>query len=393
MPNYSRESLAEYARTNGLPVASVLAMSPKNDPFFCGSDAQLKLGQWFAKNWRLHARSGLHLRGIHYAFVGIVMNWDGVPYLNTDHDWNVITEASKYARYLGLVPYSAIPDHKASPPRIHAYFYDHGDPSPDIRSMRERVLSDISFRPYNPHMTQPYMQEVWIEKTSLQDVLDPLCQRYGANLIQGEGQLSVTAVDLLIKRLTEADRPGRVYYICDWDPQGESMPTAVARKIEYFNRVVLDAGLDCKLKWLALTREQTVQYRLPRTPIKAKDLGRAGFEERYGEGATELDALHARHPGVLERMVEHELVQHFDVDAWNRTVHENDRIEAELRRKMRAALRSLRWDYKSKFKVPDPRDADPDDDGDDEDWLYDSDRSYDEQLESYKAKRGDDDDA
>jgi hypothetical protein len=44
---------------------------------------------------------------------------------------------------------------------------------------------------------------------------------------------------------------------------------------------------------LALTLAQVQQYRLPRIPIKESDRRKPGFEDTYGEGAVELDALEA----------------------------------------------------------------------------------------------------
>lgn len=387
---YNRTRLAEYAKTNGIAIAEMLAMNPKNDPFYIGSEAQTRIATWFATNWRGIAGRRLHLRGIHYVFVarGNVPDWKGGTYLNTDGYWNALVEASKYARYLGLIPFDAIPDHKAPPAVINAYYYEHSESDPDLVDLRRKVVGDITFQPYNVHLTQPYHQEVWIEKSSMQSILEPVCRQFGANLVQGEGQLSVTSVDLFMKRLLEAgDRPGRVYYITDFDPQGDSMPTAIARKIEFFNRTIADKyGLDCKLKWIALTHDQTVEYRLPRTPIKESDMGRTGFEEKYGGGATELDALEALHPGVLARLIGKELRSHFDVDSWNKTVRENRRIENALKEKVEEAVKTLEWDYKSDFEVPEKRDSEPEDDGDGEDWLYDSDREYDDQLAAYKSK-------
>src|SRR6266487_587777 len=358
-----RETISETAKKAKLPVKMLLALSPGNDPFFVGSPSQIRLAVWFQRNWTPLRTRELHLRGIHYALVGSAQDWNGRPYDNTDRNWNTLVEAAKYARYLGLIPFDAIPDHKAAPPILNAYYYDHGDSKPDIESLRNKVLREARFEPFNPYLVLPYHQEVWIEKTSLENVLGPICRRYGANLIQGEGQLSVTSVNLFMRRLRESGKPGRVYYVCDFDPQGDSMPTAVARKIEFFNRSVLEAGLDAKLKWLALSREQVIEHELPRTPIKESDMGRVGFEQRYGEGATELDALHARHPGVIENMVTRELSDHFDAEAWNAYVRENQRLDAELKRRLRVALKSLKWDVKPR-DLPDGREPDPDDDGD-----------------------------
>ena len=39
---------------------------------------------------------------------------------------------------------------------------------------------------------------------------------------------------------------------------------------------------------------------------------RPKFEARYGEGATELDALEALHPGELARIIEREIWRYYD---------------------------------------------------------------------------------
>src|SRR5262249_33114202 len=69
---------------------------------------------------------------------------------------------------------------------------------------------------------------------------------------------------------------------------------------------------DIKLQTLALTREQAQHFQLPRVPIKDSDLRKAGFEERHGEGAVELDALEALHPGELGRLVRGALDPYLD---------------------------------------------------------------------------------
>jgi hypothetical protein len=94
----------------------------------------------------------------------------------------------------------------------------------------------------------------------------------------------------------------RLLYISDFDPSGDRMPVSVARQVEYLIR---SGGhdFDVRLDPLVLTREQVERYRLPRIPIKDSDLGKKHFEDRFGEGATELDALEALHPGELRRIV------------------------------------------------------------------------------------------
>jgi hypothetical protein len=113
-----------------------------------------------------------------------------------------------------------------------------------------------------------------------------------------------------------------IWYISDFDPAGDSMPVSVVRQIEYY-RDDYAPRARIKLTPLALRRDQVVSYRLPRTPIKESDLRRYGFEERYGEGAVELDALEALFPGELATMLREAAVPYVDFslrarrdDAW-----------------------------------------------------------------------------
>jgi hypothetical protein len=50
-----------------------------------------------------------------------------------------------------------------------------------------------------------------------------------------------------------------------------------------------------KLEPIALTHEQVVEWRIPRKPIKHEDLRTGDWEDRFGEGAAEIDAWR---PGI-----------------------------------------------------------------------------------------------
>ena len=131
--------------------------------------------------------------------------------------------------------------------------------------------------------------------------LMPLGVRYGINIVTGVGELSLTRCIELVARARASGRPVRILYVSDFDPGGMSMPVAVARKIEFYVRSH-DETLDIQVRPVVLTEEQCIEYRLPRIPIKASEHRGAKFEERFGEGMTELDALEALHPGELQRI-------------------------------------------------------------------------------------------
>ena len=115
--------------------------------------------------------------------------------------------------------------------------------------------------------------------------------------------MSITRVRELMKRIVELDRPARIFYLSDFDPGGISMPMSVARKAEYAVRCD-HPGLDLQVVPLAMSREQVAQYGLPTIPIKETEVRADKFMERQEvDGAVELDALEALHPGELAEIV------------------------------------------------------------------------------------------
>jgi hypothetical protein len=91
------------------------------------------------------------------------------------------------------------------------------------------------------------------------------------------------------------------------------MPKAVARKVE-FTITKFNLDIDLQLIPLALTPDQCREYRLPRTPIKDTERRKDKFEQVFGVGATELDAMEALHSGELARLLEAEIDNWLDPD-------------------------------------------------------------------------------
>jgi len=167
------------------------------------------------------------------------------------------------------------------------------------------------------------------------------------------------------------------------------MPVSVSRKIEFLVHDIADKP-DIRLKPLMLTAEQCVEYNLPRTPIKDSDKRKAGFEFRHGTGATELDALEALHPGVMDNIIRDALRPYLDVRAYNTVIEENQRIREQvkmaLQERLNTALSDLTVDVNTDFDVPVGNLVD-----EDNDWLFNTDLDYVDQLNRYDAhkRRGD----
>jgi hypothetical protein len=244
-------------------------------------------------------------RRVHYALIskGDVKHYSGVDYVNTEAHWDHLKSACRDARILGLVPFEAIEDHRSEGVVEHLVIAESDAAlmvsDANLESLTFPLWSvsatlsapaDFDFHP--AAVDQRYHVELWAEKSTVNDIIVPLAQRYGLNALAGTGDISWTDVYKLVARALASGRPVRILYISDFDPQGHNMPVAVARKIEFLNRS-RNLGLDIQVRPVVLTHAQTIEYQLPRTPLKDSVGGKDKFEERYGKGATELDALEA----------------------------------------------------------------------------------------------------
>jgi transcriptional regulator with XRE-family HTH domain len=444
--------LGALARGLGTHAKAIRAMSSNTDPFYIGTPFHHQLGQWFADLWsRFAFPRGVHLRRIHYRLLSHGLVWaDGkTPYLNTEASFQYLGDASRYARILHLVDADAFEDRRNPPPHIRAAGREppeptltwDGPPAWPLPAIPRHLAWQVAFPlpefgaegyDYDP-ADQPYHLEVWIEKSTMDDVLLPVCRAYGANLVTGVGFQSITSTVKLLQRVAALGKPARIFYISDFDPAGDWMPASVARQIEYW-LADYAPDTDIKLTPLALTQAQVVHYRLPRIPTKDTDRRGSRFEERYGEGQVELDALEALYSGVLADLVGAAFAPYYDPTlgprlaaaaadaettastAWQASSgsHESalgtvadeartilKRYEtrlAELDTALQAELAPLRErlaeireavEAEAKaFDVDLPERPEPElDEPDEDDWLFASERDYLEQLAVYKTRK------
>lgn len=271
---------------------------------------------------------------------------------------------------------------------------------------------------------QRYHLEIWAEKSTQNDILEPLCQEYLMNLVTGVGELSITQVQWLIDRLEQHQKACRVFYISDFDPAGRSMPVAVSRKIEKFVQDSMN-HFDVRLFPIILTQKQCQEYQLPRTPIKESENRKTKFEEKYGEGATELDALEALYPGEMRKILKRVIWQYRDENLNNRVYDARmelqtdlDDIEESIKEKYQSEIDALREEYEvlssefseriesirgrfeslsqairgeleenipdiEDYPIPEGQEVEGSGDG-----LYNSRRDYIDQLKAYKRSQG-----
>jgi hypothetical protein len=268
------------------------------------------------------------------------------------------------ARYLDLVPFDGLVDRRNDEPMIFAEHVEV-DPEQEIEvscavADDEPVVDNIEI-PDMPALpgfdldlaspVQSYIVEVWIEKSTQNDWLVPLCKRRRVNLVVGIGEQSEIRSRELALRSAQYGAPIRIIYLSDFDPGGRSMPKAVARKVE-FTIAKLGLDVDLQLIPLVLTPEQCGEYRLPRTPIKDTERRKDKFEQTFGVGATELDALEALHPGEMARLLEAEFDNWLDpglLPRFNRMQSELRlrlrKIEERIYRKHASAIEAIEQDF------------------------------------------------
>lgn len=339
--------IKKMARELGCRVTDLIVLAPQNDPFYVGTPSDRTLGEWFAELWQgFGYTAGVHLRRVHYRLVSQdppILTPNGLPYENTENCWDVLGRASKAARYLGLVDAADFDDRRNREPILYA---PPPSPGPTVRVGGELDWWDTELPDFPDvpnyildkyEARQPYMLELWCEKSTMNDVLEPLCQSYHANLMTALGEFSVTAALAGAQRIKEDGRSAVLLYISDFDPAGQCMPVSLARKLEYFVRE-LDLCQHVIVVPIALTQEQCRAYRLPRTPIKESERRRGGFEDRFGEGATELDALEALHPGELGRIVRDALRAYCDPTLDERVFETSRALRDALREREQTVL-------------------------------------------------------
>lgn len=324
LPSY--EWIKRQANARGVVVAEMLAMSEARDPFYAGSETDRREARWYAET--VWARFGPdlkgkpHLRALHYLCVTAKdpLLWpDGEPYLNTEKDADRLYECSRYSRWLGLTDAELLDDHRNAAPIYEAPEPSvQFAPSVDAGEWSSWILPGIGFSLYtgawdipqpdisgydpDGYLDQPNLVGVFIEKSTMDSWLVPLCEALRVDLYVGSGVQSITNAVRFVQRAVELNKSAHLLVISDNDPQGLHMPITAARHVEYR---VQQVGCDLwvTVDSLALTAEQIDKYELPRKPIKESDPGRDRYELLYGKGAVELDALEALHPGALAEIV------------------------------------------------------------------------------------------
>ena len=146
-----------------------------------------------------------HLRRVHYKILSTgAQRYDFSLYENIEGCWSELCYAARYAQYLGLVDAEAI-EYKRNAPAVvncEARKYETypfaalGSEWREDLAIGSVKLADVALDLHLPvpfavgytyeHADKVVLLEVWVEKSTMDDILSPLCAGLGINLVTGK---------------------------------------------------------------------------------------------------------------------------------------------------------------------------------------------------------------
>jgi len=306
-------------------------LGARSDPFFMDSESGHRDGAWVAAQFDrlLSSTAIIHWRGFHYVLVaaGDVIRPDGARYLNDAESFDWLTEiASKRAVWLRYIDPDRITDNRNAEPVIFRS-YGEGATAAAVYASLGVTLPELDVgevgdclpfpSPPTIDARQRYLIAIFGEKSSLDFVLRPLAERYGANMYLASGELSDTLIRHMAKDAAQDPhgRPLVVLCFSDFDPAGTQMPVSIAWKLQALKAIEFP-DLEFQVTPVSLTLDQVLAERLPTTPVKAGDARRDRWQAAYGPvlheagliedpsmaAQVEIDALAALRPERLRAM-------------------------------------------------------------------------------------------
>jgi hypothetical protein len=243
------------------------------DPYRLDTPARHRDGLWFAgqvtrflgggqddEEGQIHLQ--IHLRGLHYkiASAADVIRPNGTPYVNDNDCWEWLCDfASKAARWLRYVEFNRIIDERNEKPFLFVpdvfypepEFYSGASPEiPELDAATPHLLAMDGFVP-----RQKYRVIFFGEKTSLKDILLPIAELVGGELLLPTGEASHSMTLELAARIATDGRPAVILYLSDFDPAGRQMAISVSRTLQAA-RTLLYPTIKLELHPVALSLEQ-----------------------------------------------------------------------------------------------------------------------------------------
>lgn len=159
----------------------------------------------------------------------------------------------------------------------------------------------------------PAYVAVFVEKDAVAGTVQPITSTYDVALHVCRGYASVSFAGEIADEWAQIDKPIFAYYVGDHDPSGFDIERDLKDKLERYSGLAF--GMDMHWRRLAVNVADFDDHDLIRLPVKRADRRAAGYLQKYGDMAAEVDALP---PTELRRRVEEAILGHVDADQWAR---------------------------------------------------------------------------
>ncbi len=261
------------------------------------------------------------LRQLYYRLVA-----KGMP--NNNKSYHNLISATIRWRKKNILPMDAFTDRARNIMTYASGVYYH-DPKRWLLDEVERMLVKV---PYDLSLwyEQPYRVTIGVEKNALVGVFNPVCDKYGVDLLPCVGYPSLSFLrefSMKINYLDEGmkdDVKDVFLYFGDWDPSGLNIPKTLNSNMhELFDSYY-------EYKHVALEPDQIEKYNLIPAPAKQTDSRTKVFEQIHGNKVYELDALD---PSVLQNLIENSILKYINVDILKKrekTIAEGRKIIEEM---------------------------------------------------------------
>lgn len=258
----------------------------------------------------------LTLRQLFYQFVS--RGW--LP--NTQQSYKRLGGIVNDARLAGLIDWNHITDRTRSLASLPTWY------SP------QSILNAVSSQYRTDHWRsgQTAYVEVWVEKEALAGVVARPADRWQVPYFSCRGYVSQSEMWAAAMRFKAQERQGKrtvLIHLGDHDPSGIDMTRDIRDRMRLF-------GSSVEVRRIALSLEQVEQYQPPPNPAKLTDSRVDGYIEEFGDLVTDDDGqaqsweLDALDPPVLDALIDGEITQYIDMDAWELAVAAEDLERAQL---------------------------------------------------------------
>lgn len=241
-------------------------------------------------------RSPITVRGVCYALFtrGLIRSM-------ATNETGRVSRVMTDMRESGALDWTQIVDGSRAVERVSAWRDPSSIINAAVRGYRRNYWQD-----------QPYLVEVWSEKSTVQGVLAPVLNEYGVTFRVMKGFGSFTAVRQAAEDSLRIDdgQQGVVLYLGDRDPSGMFM-----------SEVDLPARLDRYDSEWTFERIAVQEFDTPGMPSfdvasKTSDNRASWYLDRYGSRCYELDAMN---PNDLRERVTEQIETYLDLPAWERS--------------------------------------------------------------------------